>query len=77
MKVLGMVLSVCGNQQSALATGHCNLWMRLAWGAQWRYHPSIHPSIHVCILLYICGLFNDVVSSTDFIVLNGTVIHEL
>jgi len=40
-------------------------------------HPSIHPSIHVCILLYICGLFNDVVSSTDFIVLNGTVIHEL
>jgi hypothetical protein len=36
---------------------------------------SIHSSIHVCILLYICGLFNDVIS-TDFIVLNGTVIHE-
>jgi hypothetical protein len=33
-------------------------------------------STHVCILLYICGLFNDDVGSTDFIVLNGTVIHE-
>ena len=70
-----MVLSICGNQQSVLATRRCNLWMRLARGARLRNYLPTHSSIHMCILLYICGLFNDAVS-TDFIVLIGTVIHE-
>ena len=70
--MLGMVLSVCGSQQSALTTRLCNFWMTLARGALWRDYPSIH----VCILLYVCGLLNDAISSADLIVLNGTVIHE-
>lgn len=40
-------------------------------------HPSMSPSVHPCVYPPICLWFiNDVVSSTDFIVLNGTVIHE-
>ena len=39
-------------------------------------YPPIRLSVSVCILLDIWGIWNDAVSSSDFIVLNGSVIHE-